>query len=384
MRSIVLGILGAAALCAPAIAAEPLAIEATYLRRAVDTGPVLSNLAPIPEDEGVAGAQLGRDDNATSGKFLGVDFTLEVVDVEDGADYAAASADATLILADAPAADLLALADARPDALIFNVSARDDALRNADCRANLLHTIPSRQMLADALAQFSAARKWREWLLVEGPRPGDAAYAQALRRAAKKFGLKIVDDRTWTFDADMRRAVAQEGPLFTQARSYDMVAVADEPNDFGRYLGYNTWLPRPLAGTAGLTPAAWGPAMEQWGAAQLQSRFTRLSGRAMTEKDYAAWAAMRAIGEAATRTKTAAAAELRRFVMAPAFELAAFKGRKQSFRAWNGQMRQPIPLLHEQAMAAQAPLEGFLHQRTDLDTLGYDAPDSACHAFEGQ
>ena len=63
------------------------------------------------------------------------------------------------------------------------------------------------------------------------------------------------------------------------------------------------------------------------------------------------------------------------------FELAGFKGRPLTFRAWNGQLRQPIPLVHPRALAAQAPLEGFLHHRNELDSLGLDQPESACAAF---
>ena len=35
-------------------------------------------------------------------------------------------------------------------------------------------------------------------------------------------------------------------------------------------------------------------------------------------------------------------------------------------------------LAHGNGVAEVAPLEGFLHQRSTLDTLGYDAPETAC------
>ena len=66
----------------------------------------------------------------------------------------------------------------------------------------------------------------------------------------------------------------------------------------------NTWHPRPVVGTQGLKPVAWHRVVEQWGAAQLQSRFDKLSGRWMTSEDYAAWAAVRSVAEAVTRTKS--------------------------------------------------------------------------------
>jgi ABC transporter substrate binding protein (PQQ-dependent alcohol dehydrogenase system) len=160
------------------------------------------------------------------------------------------------------------------------------------------------------------------------------------------------------------------------------VVVADEPGDFARYLPYNTWLPRPLVGSAGLTPTAWSRVVEQWGAAQLQSRFRDLAGRDMGPEDWSAWAAMRAIGEAVTRTGSADPATLRAHLLSEAFTLAGFKGRVMSFRSWNGQLRQPIALAHPRALSTLAPIEGFLHRNSELDTLGVDAPETRCAAFD--
>ncbi len=237
-------------------------------------------------------------------------------------------------------------------------------------------------MLADALAQFLMKRRWDEWFLIEGQGPGDAEWAAALRRSAEKFGAEIVAEKVWAFDADMRRNAAQEAPAFTQGPDYDVVVTADEIEDWARYLPYNTWEARPVVGSEGLVPAAWSPAMEQWGAVQLQNRFRKLAGRPMTTRDWAVWAGVRSVGEAVTRTKRNDAAALRAFLLSPDFELAAFKGRPLSFRPWNGQMRQPIPLAHARAMAALAPIEGYLHARTELDTLGHDEPESSCAAFQ--
>ena len=304
-------------------------------------------------------------------------------------DFAAVAAEALagperLIVVSAPADDLLALAD-MPEAagaLIFNAAAPDDRLRSADCRANVLHSKPSRAMLADALAQFLMKRQWDRWFLIEGEGPGDSDFAGAVRRAARKFGAEIVEEKVWAFDADMRRNAEQEGPLFTQGEDHDVIVVADEIGDWARYLPYNTWRARPVVGSEGLTPVAWAPIVEQWGAAQLQSRFERLAGRGMTGRDYAAWAAVRSVGEAVTRTGEGSAEAVRAYLLSDAFELAGFKGRPMTFRPWNGQLRQPIPLVHSRALAALAPVEGYLHQRTELDTLGADRPESACAAFE--
>jgi ABC transporter substrate binding protein (PQQ-dependent alcohol dehydrogenase system) len=375
----------AAASLAPAASAVDVPI--LYFERRVERPPVLYNLEGVPEDEGLAGARLGLADNLTTGKFLGHAYALTEFVAAPEEDFAAAMAAALgsgigLIVANMPAADLLALADAARDALIINAGAPDDRLRDGDCRANVLHALPSRSMLTDALAQFLVKRRWDRWLLIAGEGPGDADYAAALRASAAKFGARIVAEKVWAFDADMRRNAAEEAPVFTQADDHDVVVVADEIEDWARYLPFNTWLPRPVAGTEGLTPAAWAPVVEQWGAVQLQNRFREAAGRPMRPVDYAAWAAVRAIGEAVTRSKAADAAPLRAFLLSDAFEMAGFKGAAMSFRPWNGQLRQPIPLAHARALAALAPIDGFLHERTALDTLGLDAPETACRAFQ--
>ena len=353
--------------------------------------PTLSNLDGVPQDQGLAGARLGVSDNQTTGKFLGHSYEL-ITDVvpEDGDILAAAKAmlsKTPFVVVNADAAVMQSIADlpAAADAVLFNAGSRENALRSDGCRGNLLHTLPSRRMLADALAQFALKKNWKEWALVVGPQAGDRDFAASLEVAARKFALTIRARKDWNFDVDMRRSAAQEFPLFVQDfPDHDLLLVADEYNDFARYVLYNTWLPRPVAGGAGMTAAAWNPAVEQHGAAQLQSRFRDAANRHMRPIDYAAWVAVRAVGEAATRTQSDDPAAVRAFLLSDAFRLAAFKGRPVSFRNWNGQMRQPIPLAHPDAVVALAPLDGFLHHHNELDTLGLDAPESACTAFGDQ
>lgn len=373
-----------------ASAQTPVEVGATYLEQEVERPPTLSNLDPVPEDLGRAGAELGLADNETTGRFLGQSYRLTSQVVPVDGDWVAAAtaalAESKLLVVNAPAEALLALADLpeAADALIFNAGAPDRRLRDDACRSNLLHTLASRAMRADALAQFLGRKRWGRWALIAGPQPGDQAFAEALRASATKFNLEIVEEKTWVFNADIRRNAAQEMPLFTQELAeHDVLLVTDEPGDFGRYLAFNTWDPRPVAGSEGLVPVTWSGVVEQWGAAQLQNRFEKQAGRDMRSEDYAAWAAMRSIGEAVTRTGESDPAALRDYILSDAFELAGFKGQAMSYRTWNGQLRQPIPLVQPRALVALAPIEGYLHQHSELDTLGLDAPESACRAFQG-
>jgi ABC transporter substrate binding protein (PQQ-dependent alcohol dehydrogenase system) len=157
-----------------------------------------------------------------------------------------------------------------------------------------------------------------------------------------------------------------------------VLVVADEANAFGDYLEGRTARPRPVAGTQHLVATGWSPVNEQWGAAQLASRFAKVAGRRMTAVDYAAWAAARSIGEAATRLRTTDSDRIAAYLRGPEFLLSGFKGRGQSFREWDGQMRQPILIAGPRLLISASPQPGFLHRSSELDTLGLDREESPC------
>jgi ABC transporter substrate binding protein (PQQ-dependent alcohol dehydrogenase system) len=388
MKTVTRKFCGLFTLCLATQTVAENSVNIVYLRQEIDRPPVLSNLDAVPEDEGIAGAEVGLEDNITTGKFLNQTFSLDIRSVPVGGDIIAETRDALastdLILVDAPTAALTQVTDLAEasSALFFNVSNYDDSLRNEDCRANLLHTLPSYAMRSDALMQLLQSKRWTDLVMVSGTHEPDIAFANALRSSATKFGLRIRDEKEWVFDASMRRAASAEVPLFTQDfPNHDVMLVADETGDFARYLPFNTWEPVLLAGSEGAQPVAWSPVMEQWGGVQLQNRFEEYAGRTMRSVDYAAFAAVRAIGEAVTRTGSAEVEVIRDYILSPDFELGAFKGRPLSFRNWNGQMRQPVPVVHANAVIAVPPMDGFLHPINELDTLGFDQPESRCSAF---
>jgi ABC transporter substrate binding protein (PQQ-dependent alcohol dehydrogenase system) len=233
-------------------------------------------------------------------------------------------------------------------------------------------------MRADALAQYMLKKRWQNWFLVIGPTPEDKLYAAAIKRAAKKFGIKLVAEKAWTNDYDARRTAQSDVPVFTQVDDYDVLVVADEQGLFGEYLDYRTWKPRPVIGTQGLVATAWHRTHEQWGAVQLQNRFKDTAGRWMEEEDYAAYLAVRAIGEASVRSKSNQTQAIKDYVFSEKFALQGYKGMPLSFRPWDGQLRQPVLLAAPRSLVGVAPVEGFLHPKTELDTLGYDQPETAC------
>jgi ABC transporter substrate binding protein (PQQ-dependent alcohol dehydrogenase system) len=366
-------------------------IDIGYLRRPEPKAAL--SLIQIPADnDGVAGARLAIDDNNTTGKFLDQQFALKDIRLKSGDDAAAASAELAqhgiaLVVADLPADALLKAADAGPahDALLFNVGALDDRLREEDCRGNVVHTAPTRSMLADALAQYLVWKQWRRWLLVVGSHAEDQLYGDALRRSAKRFGARIVQEKVFEDTGGARRTdsgvvqIQRQLPVFTQgAPAYDVLVAADESEVFASYLPYRTWDARPVAGSAGLVPTSWDPSYDQWGAVQLQDRFTKQFARRMTARDMQAWTAVRMIGEAAARTRSSDPKAMLAFLKGPDFAMAAFKGQRLTLRDWNLQLRQPILLSDGRMIVSVSPQEGFLHQVSELDTLGIDRPESKC------
>lgn len=380
-----------AAAAQPAQHAAPQGIE-THIGLIYRPQPAPSSYdaEAAPEDEGLAGAKMGIADNNTTGRFTKQSYVLDEVALTDDKPDAVAAAKTLigngvryLVLA-VPADSVLAVADAVKDtgAVILNAGAADDRLRGADCRANVFHILPSRAMLTDALAQYLTVMRWRKLFLIVGPTETDKAYADAMRNSARKFALKITAEKPWTFGplakARGDTPTRAEAMVFTRGLDYDMAVVADEEGDWGDYVPYRTVDPRPVGGTQALTPTTWSPVLETWGAAQAQNRFRRLASRLMRPLDYQAWAAVRTVGEAVTAKKTNDPAVIAPYLVDPAFTLPAYKGVPLSFRPWDHQLRQAIIVVQPKALVSVAPEQGFLHQRTPLDTLGVDLPETTC------
>ncbi|SIO47251.1 amino acid/amide ABC transporter substrate-binding protein, HAAT family [Rhodovulum sp. ES.010] len=385
---------GLMALTSGAGAAWAVEVRAGVLRIDYPRLAPISRFDIVPDDLGFAGAALGEEDNASTGRFLGHTYAIETALAPPEAADAALDemlADGLgLVVVLGRGEDVVRLADrAGSDVLVLNAAAQETALRDAACRANLLHVVPSNAMMADAVAQFAIWKNWDRWFLIHGSNPPDRALADAYRAAARKFGARIVEEREFEDTGGSRRTdtghvlVQRQLPVFTQdARDHDVVIAADASDVFVPYLPFHLWEPRPVLGSAGLRPNTFNPTLEAWGATQFQTRFEALTGRYVRPEDYQVWLALRVIGEAVTRTGSADPATIREYVLGEEFELAAFKGVPVTFRPWNGQLRQPVLLYDGRINVSVSPQDGFLHQRSPLDTMGLDAPESDCNAFE--
>ena len=370
---------------------EPLAVKVGVIRQ-THSRETISILDIPASDDFVAGARMAMVDDNTTGSFLNQSFSIEDAKLSPDEDplvplKGMLAEGVRYFIVDLPADQTLAVADAAraEGALVFNAGATDERLREEDCRPNLLHTAPSRAMLADALAQYLMWKQWRRWFLVVGSHPEDQLMADAYRKAAKKFGAKILEERVFDDTGGARRTdtgvvqVQRQMPVFTQkAPNYDVLVAADENEVFAGDLPYRTWDPRPVVGSAGLTPTSWDPSHELWGGVQLQNRFVRMFKRGMTARDNQAWVAMRIIGETVAHTRNADPKVVRAYLVGPDFEVADFKGVKETLRSWNLQLRQPILLTDRRGTVSVSPQEGYLHQLTELDTLELDQPETKC------
>ncbi|MCX7106462.1 MAG: ABC transporter substrate-binding protein [Methylococcales bacterium] len=361
-------------------------INIAYLSQEQAIPPQLSSWDPFIKNKGIIGAELGIDDDNTTGEFTGQQFNLKtfIAPLEGAVTDTfnkEISSKFQYVVVNLPAVQLNQLSDlpAAKKMLLFDVATVDDALRNEQCRRNVLHLLPSRAMRADALAQYMMKKRWTKWFLIIGQAQEDRLFADAIKRSAKRFGMNIVAEKTWEHTYDARRTIQSDVAVFTQTDDdYDVLVVADEQGQFGDYLDYRTWIPRPVIGTQGLIATPWHKTHEQWGAVQIQNRFKEKAGRWMEEPDYAAYLAVRAIGEAATRTNANKLNTVKDYMLSDAFALNGYTGNPLSFRSWDGQLRQPVLLVAPRSLVAVAPIEGFLHPKTELDTLGYDQPESQC------
>lgn len=267
---------------------------------------------------------------------------------------------------------------------LLNVGSADEGLRGAACRANLFHTLPTDRMRADAVAQALVSRKWSRVLVLHGPLPNDALRLGVVQAALKRYGLKTVATKPFELSADPRRRELGSPLLLTGTAGtgeYDVVWVVDSDGELARTLPYRTALPRPVVGDAGLLALGWAPNFERFGAPQLSRRFARAAKRPMTGQDWAAWMATKAVVQAAIENAAApTSAALLKSLGREGFVLDGFKGSRLSFRSWDRQLRQPLLLSDGLGLIGLAPIEGLLHPKNVLDTLGTDAPESACKA----
>lgn len=331
------------------------------------------------------GIAAGLRESRVLGRRLGLNFELREIMLDEGESavdavrQASADGHAVFVL-DLPLAEMKATADAVDDldVMLFDVRHPDIELRENFCPDSLFYMLPSRAMTGDALAQYLREKGWHRVLMLTGPEEEDGKDAEAFRRSAAKFGLKVVAERDFILSNDPRNRDQNNIALMTGGPDHDVVYLADNLGEFGRYVPFSTYLARPVVGSEGLLAGGWHWTWERYGAPQLNQRFVKKAERSMEAPDWAAWAAVKSVVEAIIRTETTEPKALREYLTSDEFTLDTYKGAPGSFRSWNRQLRQPILLHTHNAVIERAPLPAFLHATNHLDTLGLDISESRC------
>ena len=278
----------------------------------------------------------------------------------------------------APLVKVVAEAAAGLPVTLINATAPEEAVRTA-CYPNMLHAGPSLRMTMDSYVQYLRAMNWMKVLVLMGEDPSDPGLAEAFVASAERMRLEITGTRAFTLAANPGAREGNNVKLLTADLDYDVVFVADTRGEFGRFIPYATQAPRPVIGSVGLTALAWHWAMERDGATQVSSRFDKMTGgRKMSAADWSVWVAVKSVISAHTKRPGADQAKVRDYMKSPAFRLDGSKGVTLGYRPWDGQLRMPLLLATSDAVIAIAPIEGYLHPETTLDTLGTDQAEFVC------
>jgi ABC transporter substrate binding protein (PQQ-dependent alcohol dehydrogenase system) len=356
--------------------------DPAYFERKSYTGLKLRELKPP-----VAGARAGIKDARIPGRAAGLGFELVEIQLDPATSATEAISSRlannrnSVFLLDLPEAEVIELAHffrARSDVVLFNIRHATDRLRAEDCSAAMFHTIPSQSMLTDALAQYLVGMNWRRVLLLASESETDNAMADKFELSARKFGLQIAGRRLFVTSNDPRQRELNNARLLTADIDFDVIFVADNEGEFGRYLQYRSMLPRPVIGTEGLMASAWHWTWERNGAPQLNQRIRKLTQGNPSALDWAAWVAVKSAVSAAIAAHSVEPNAIRERLISEELEIDMYKVGPGSFRAWDHQLRQPILLHTYNAVITTAPIEGFAHQFNTFDTLGFDEPEKRC------
>jgi ABC transporter substrate binding protein (PQQ-dependent alcohol dehydrogenase system) len=334
----------------------------------------------------VEGARLAIGDMKIITDAAGVELSLDEEEATDANDaiaklQAMAAAGERFAVLDLPG-DVLAQvgpAMANTNMTLINASAPQDALRDM-CLPNVLHAAASDRMLADAYTQFLRHRNWLRVLVLQGDQPRDKEMADAFEQSADRMGVTIVARKQFTLSTDPANRENNDTLLITGGLDYDVIYIADSLGEYSRKLPYATLLPRLVIGSTGLTAAEWHWSWDQDSATQVTLRFQRAAegNRVMSGYDWDAWMAVKAIATAYAKARSTDPEKIDAYLKGKRLRLDGSKGIVMDFRPWDRQLRMPIVLSTSNSTIGSAPFDEFLHENSELDSLGVDQPESKC------
>ena len=187
-----------------------------------------------------------------------------------------------------------------------------------------------------------------------------------------------METRPFVLGRDPRERAQNNVALLTAGPDYDVVAVIDTDGEFARDVPYQVQRPRPVVGAAGLVADWWHWAWERHGAPQLNNRFTKAAKRPDDGLRLVGVGGVKAIAEGVRAHEGDRSEGAGRLPDRRQAALDGFKGNRVAFRAWDRQLRQPLLLTTGNWVVERAPLDGFLHAKNNMDTLGVDEKESRC------
>ncbi len=341
----------------------------------------------IPPDDAeaatelVRGAGLGLDDANALAVLFGKRLRLETAPADGAAAVqvgrALARAGALAVVGGAGSGAGEALRDIAADGVVMlNVGASEDRLRNERCERRAFHVIPSVSMYVDGLAQVLIERRQlARWALVTDGSPRAAEIETAARRSVARRGGSVVAD---VAGADVLLLAVQEGA--TRAAVARAGADGRRPDRIAGVGDAGLRIPAELA--AGLWAVGWHYGLERFSARELNGRFRRRFGAALGETSWAAWAALKLLGEAIVRGGAADGPAVVAFLESgPPFD--GHKGEALTFRKWDHQLRQPLyvvgPRKREEVGGRSGPFTVMADVGAgNLDALGTTMAESGC------
>jgi ABC-type branched-subunit amino acid transport system substrate-binding protein len=193
----------------------------------------------------------------------------------------------------------------------------------------------------------------------------DAAECRRLAEAAEAAGVVMMNVGC---EESALRAAACGRRLFHVQASEAMYAAALKQGR-GRAAG-------------AVRAALWNPALERFGASQLNDRFRARFHLPMDGPAWAGWMAVKALWESSLRARAVRPAALATYLAAERTEFDGHKGWPLSFRPGDHQLRQPLYLEDAKGRLVgevpNRPAEGSASLREVLDRIAGPEPPAAC------
>ena len=331
------------------------------------------------EKRAIDGARLAIKDSKKLERLTGTSFTLDYLSLENEKELKeffkkknSSSYNAILLdLNEEKIINIVSQFKTNNNQIYFNISETSNKLRNNICLENFLHIFPSNAMLTDAIAQYLVEKRWNKVLMLTGPLEEDLQYSSSFKISAKKFGLKIIDEKFFVNSNDPRVRDKNNLSFLTMKNKYNSIFISDIDGEFALKVPNATSRPALVSGSSGLIPKTWHWSYLRHGAPQLNGRFERMHDRRMHGKDWAAWMSIKIIVESVLRTKVLDNFKILDYMKSSDFKVDGSKGISLNFRNYTRQLRQTILLVSQNNWVTQvAPLNSFTHQSNDLDTLG--------------